>query len=117
MSIASGLQLITKLIKRSFQQKAGFYLEGFANLSLRHHGAVVLSTLNATSISINSAPMNSSGSVRLPYEKCRQFLENAKHHLFNVTQSRPIVQPKEHLTQGDFNQTRTEIKHGLDGRV
>ncbi len=38
------------------------------------------------------------------------------HHLFNVTQTQPIVQPKEHLAQGANNRTLTEIKHELDAR-
>jgi hypothetical protein len=33
-----------------------------------------------------------------------------------VTQTQPIVQPKEHLAQGANNRTLTEIKHELDAR-
>jgi hypothetical protein len=44
-------------------------------------GAARVSTIvfGATSISINSVPMSSSGSVKLRYEKCLQVWGNAKY--------------------------------------
>jgi hypothetical protein len=63
---------------RRYKKKAGFDLEGVAKLSQNHDGEVVLSTLNAISISINSVPMSSSGSVKLRYEKCLQVWGNAR---------------------------------------
>jgi hypothetical protein len=55
-------------------------------------GAARVSTIvfGATSISINSVPMSSSGSVKLRYEKCLQVWGNASSA---ASQDKPFMHP------------------------